>query len=220
MTRMIEKKYHLWLMIVAVLAAIPAAQAALTSLPESSYYYGQTYYSVDLGNGQILSGRIEFAVYDTQAYPSEFTGTAPGSGRYIYAYQIFQNSGASNAALTAFVVEGIGEGAIPADNPNSYIGTDTSVPGVDASSAFFNASLTEGNWLFEDQNIQAGENSVFLLIRSNNSIKAGTYDLFPPEDSEIPVPGEGDNGTIPDIPEPATVMILSLGTALAIRSRR
>lgn len=217
MTRMIEKKYHLWLMIAVVLAAIPAAQAALTYLPESSYYYGQTYYNFNLGNGQILSGRIEFAVYDTQAYPSEFTGTAPGSGRYIYAYQIFQSSGASNTALTAFAIEGIGEGAIPADNPNSYIGTDNSVAGVDASSAFFNASLTKGNWLFESPNIQAGENSVFLLVRSNNSIKAGTYDLFPPEGSEIPVPGGEDNGAIP---EPATVMILSLGTALAIRSRR
>lgn len=216
MTRMIEKKYHLWLMIVAVLAAIPAAQAALTYLPESSYYYGQTHYTIDLGNGQILSGRIEFAVYDTQAYPGEFTGTAPGSGRYIYAYQIFQNSGASNIALTTFVVDGIGEGAIPADNPNSYIGTDNSVPGVDASLAFFNASRTQGEWDFQNPSIQAGENSVFLLIRSNNSIKAGTYQLFPPEDSEIPVPGDED-GTIP---EPATVMILSLGTALAIRSRR
>ncbi len=218
MTRMTEKKYHLWLMIVAVLAAIPAAQAALTYLPGSSYYYGQTHYSVNLGNGQILSGRIEFAVYDTQAYPSEFTGTAPGSGRYIYAYQIFQNAGAFNAAVTAFVVKEIGEGAIPADNPNSYIGTNNSVAGVDASSAFFNASLTEGNWLFEDQNIQAGENSVFLIIRSNNSIKVGTYDFFPSQDDEIPVPG-GEEGSS-EIPEPATLMILAFGTALAIRNRR
>ncbi len=210
MTR-IKSKYHLWLIMVFTLAAIPAAQAALTYLPESSYYYGQTHYSLNLGNGQILSGRIEFAVYDTQNYPSEFTGTAPGSGRYIYAYQIFQDSGASNAALTAFVIKQIGDGAIPASNPNNYIGTDNSVSGVDASSAFFNVSRTEGNWLFDDQNIEAGQNSVFLLVRSNSPIKVGTYDLFSPEDTEIPVPGEGDDGN--PIPEPATLLILTFGIA-------
>lgn len=215
MTRV--KRITLWLFLCTALAAIPAAQAALTYLPESSYYYGQTHYNVNLGNGQILSGRIEFAVYDTQAYPSEFTGSAPGTGRYIYAYQIFQNAGSSNAALTAFVIKEIGDGAIPADNPNSYIGTDSSVSGVDASSAFFNVSRTEGNWLFETQNIQAGDNSVFLLIRSNSPIKAGTYDLFPPEDSEIPVPGDEGNGN--PIPEPATLLILTSGLTLSTVSK-
>lgn len=211
------RKIHLWLLICTALAAIPAAQAALSYLPESSYYYGQTHYNLNLGNGQILSGRIEFAVYDTQAYPSEFTGTAPGTGRYIYAYQIFQNSGSS--ALTAFVIKQIGDGAIPADNPNSYIGTDNTVSGVDASSAFFNVSRTEGNWLFETQNIQAGEHSVFLLVRSNSPIKVGTYDLFPPDDEDIPVPGDEDNGN--PIPEPATMLILTVGLAsVAVRKTR
>lgn len=210
MTR-IKSKTYLWLILMSTLAAIPAAQAALTYLPESSYYYGQTHYYVNLGTGQILSGRIEFAVYDTQAHPGEFTGTAPGTGRYIYAYQIFQDSGASNAALTAFVIKQIGDGAIPASNPNDNIGTDNSVSGVDASSAFFNVSRTEGNWLFDSQTILAGENSVFLLVRSNSPIKVGTYDLFPPEDGDIPVPGEGNDGN--PIPEPATLMILTLGMA-------
>ncbi len=211
MTRI--KTTCLWLFLTGMLAASPAAQAALTYLPDSSYYSGKTYYNVNLGNGQVLSGRIEFAVYDTSAYPSEFTGTAPGTGRYIYAYQIFHNSGSSNAALTAFVIKQIGDGAIPADNPNSYIGTNNTVSGVDASSAFFNVSRTEGNWLFETQNIQAGEHSVFLLVRSNSPIQVGTYNLFPPEDEGIPVPGNEDNGN--PIPEPATLLILSIGLASA-----
>jgi hypothetical protein len=215
----LNRKYLLWLMILTLPAAIPAAQAALTYLPESSYYYGQTTYSKDLGNGQILSGRIEFAVYDTEANPGEFDGTAPGSGRYIYAYQIFNNSGSSNPSVTQFVIKGIGEGAIPSDNPNDNIGTDDDgASGVDASLAFFNLDLTEGNWAFETVNIGAGAHSVFLLVRSDASPKVGTYDFVQSEDDDVIVPGDDDDGN--PIPEPTTLLLLSLGGLLSFRKSR
>lgn len=212
----LNRKYLLWLMILILSAAIPAAQATLTYLPESSYYYGQTTYSVTLGSGQILSGRIEFAVYDTQTNPGEFGGTAPGTGRYIYAYQIFNSSGSAN--VSQFVIKEIGEGAIPSDSPNDYIGSDDDgASGVDSSLSFFNLDLTEGNWAFETENIGAGDHSVFLLVRSDASPKVGSYDFVQSEDSDVPVPGDDDENPIP---EPATLLLLSLGGMLSFRKSR
>jgi len=213
------RKYQLRLMILVLSAALPAAQAALTHLPESAYYSGRTTYSIDLDNGQILSGRIEFAVYDTQANPGEFEGTAPGSGRYLYAYQIFNDSGSSNAAVSQFVIKEIGEGAIPSDNPNSYIGSDDDgALGVDASLAFFNLDRTEGNWAFDTENVSAGAHSAFLLVRSDASPKLGTYDFVQSDDSDVPVPGDDGNGD--PIPEPATLVLLTAGGLLSFRKSR
>ena len=212
----LKKSTLLWMMILVLLAVIPAARAELSYLPDSSYYHGQTHYYVNLGNGEILSGHIEFAVYDTLVYPDEYTGNAPGEGRYIYAYQIFNDSGSYNAALSYFAIKEIGDGAIPSDNPNENIGTDDSPFGVDSTDEYFSIDLTEGIWEFADGLIEAGDNSMFLLVRSDGKIKKGSYDLLPPEEGELPVPGEGDDGDMP-VPEPATCILLTLGGLLSLR---
>jgi hypothetical protein len=88
-------------------------------LPESSHYQGFVWYDEEwergLGDITLLRGRIDFAVYDTLAYPNEFIGndgyTAPGDGRYIYAYQIFNDYDlpwwSSEESVTYFAALGI-----------------------------------------------------------------------------------------------------------------
>ena len=209
----------LWLILLVLLAAVPTVRAELTYLPESSYYSGQTHYGVSLGPGEILSGRIEFAVYDTLVYPDEFTGPVPGEGRYVYAYQIFNDNESYSAALSYFQIEGIAEGAIPTENPNENIGTDDSSSGVDATVAYFTPSLTEGVWEFDGGLVAAGDNSVFLLISSDGAMKAGDYQVVTPQDGDVPVPDEDDNGD-PSVPEPATLLLLAAGSVLSFRKTR
>lgn len=130
------------LVIMACLAM--TAGAALTSLPESSHYSGISYYASSPASGKIQTGRVEFAVYDTQTSPDEFDFTAPGQGRYVYAYQIFNYStndyGMSNAAVPYFVIQSLGVNAVTS---NSNIGTfDDASGGVNASTYSLTTNTT------------------------------------------------------------------------------
>lgn len=86
---------------------VMTAGAALTSLPTSSFRSGTSYQQVC---------RVEFAVYDTKANPNEFIGTDgftnPGTGQYIYAYQIFSHVN----SIPYFVIQGLGANAVTNNN--------------------------------------------------------------------------------------------------------
>lgn len=192
------------------------ASAALTMLPESSHYAGGiSYFSQLVDSDEVVKGRVEYAVYDTVAYPNEFTnlGGLPGSGRFVYAYQVFVDTdnapNLTNVAMEYFSVKGFGEGAAQV----SVIGYDDPSSGTGEEPTNEYLTATKGVWEFA-QGVNPGENSVLLLIRSGRDYKAGTYHVTLPEtDDDIVVPGG-------EIPEPATLLMLSAGAALFLRVRR
>jgi hypothetical protein len=195
------------------------AQGSLSRLPDSSHYSGTSYYGINLGGGKIQAGRIEFAVYDTVTSPDEFGGsggyTAPGEGRYIYAYQIFNNAsndfGQTNASIPYFVIKELGADAISSGNNIGRV--EDSTGGVDATSYGLNVDRTTATFEFANGTLSAGKNSWFLILRSDQDWKKGTYSMQPPQDTEVPIPDSS-------VPEPMTMVLLLGGMAILFRRNR
>lgn len=204
----------------AILFAQDARATVVRMLPESSHYQGFVWYNEEVepgpetGPGYTVRGRIDFAVYDTEAYQDEFIGadgyTRPGDGRYIYAYQILngipyysEDSVAYFAALgidMAYVdVYAIGSQEDPAE-------------GIEPTDQYFsdedNDDVGEAVWdfgLFDEDLILAGEHSWFLAFSSNKDWSPGDYVIRGPEPSDFPVP------------EPAMLTLFSIGGAMLLR---
>jgi len=211
--KMIRKFGLLSLLLVAILFAHNAS--ATLYLPDSSYaggaWQGFRYYDEDLGDGDYLRGRIDFAVYDTDTYPDEFVGNggfeAPGEGRYIYAYQILNDYPASDEAVGYFSVFAI-DGA-PLDVDEDSIGSQQDPGGgVEPTNEYFTSSNLKAVWEFDNGVIYKGDHSWFLVFSSNAAPVAGDY--------EIRAAGEGT----PGVPEPGTLTLLGLGATAAFIRRR
>jgi hypothetical protein len=186
--------FSLWL---AVTLFANRAAATLTS----SYYHGSTHYFTPDG----LHGRIDFAVYDNRnEYFTRNGLQAPGTGDYVYAYQVYHDSGV-NPALSSFAILGIGGAVVDGiDRHNDQSG------GIASTDEYFTAS--KGVWEFQNEHGQgilfAGEHSWFLVLSSMNDWVAGEYEI-----------NTADNFPVP-IPEPAMITLLGIGGALTVRLRR
>jgi len=169
----------------------------------SSYHDGSAYYNTEEG----LTGRIDFAVYDTadSEYGDEYLDNGlemPGTGQYIYAYQIFSYSysvdpGVAYFALTdeqgELIEGGLMNGTTAQDDGASGIAPDP-IP-----------SQTQGvwEWSFTGGYIVANEHSWFLVFSSDYAWEPGSYEI---RAAGMPVPTSA--------PEPATVVLLGLGAGL------
>lgn len=207
------KNLLLSLMLFAVL--VTASPAALTFLPESETfgYSGTSQIDPIVNNG--VTGYMDFAVYDTDTQTVSELETLDGYNgeQYIYAYQIFPQSG---SMIDSFKLMGFNQNAFTSDKmgtTNSLDGYSTS--GVDAEGW----SLIGDNavWYFESGVFAAGENSYFLVIFSDYAPKQGTFEVNPTDDDPL-VPGEDGNDDT--IPEPATLGLLLGGALLTVISRR
>lgn len=211
------------LILVALLvqnAPAVAADYPLT-LPDSSYYdgcvyYDRVYYDEDSGEVEHLAGRIDFAVYDTQTYANEFIGDdgyeMPGTGQYIYAYQIFNAPEGISNPIAYFAVFGI-TGDITEDTVDGIGAQEDPDNGVEPSDAYFNGDESRVVWEFTPIYISIegdAEHSWFLVFSSDQPWVPGDYEIKAPEEYELPVPA----------PEPATIALLGLGSALIFSRRR
>ena len=199
-------------LLIAILFVRTAGATITTILPDSSHHQGRAHY---------YSGRIEYAVYDTVTNPDEFVGvdgfTAPRTGRYIYAYQIFTDD-TSTFPAEYFAIAGIGEGAL-ADPVNDNIGSVSDSPsdpgqeGVQPDMAYITSSTTlgiMGAWEFDDSLLVEGEHSYFLVLRSDTDWDWGTYTFSDTYANQPPIPN----------PEPSTIALLGFGMLTLLRRRR
>ena len=179
-------------------------------LPYSSHYQGTIYYNP-------IGGRIDFAVYDTgtpngQAFENDF-GTAPGTGQFIYAYQIFTDD--SSQALEYFAIMGIGENALvsPIDDKIGSLDDLTGEGVVPDDYPYIGSSSmygTMGIWEFTDNLLDAGQHSWFLVLRSPHNWTPGSFTFNKNLANETPTP----------TPEPSTLALLGLGCVVLFRRKR
>ena len=212
-----KKIKSLLLLAMLFVFATSIAQAGLAPsyLPESTYYQGRHSFSEDMGNGVVISGHLEFAVYTgTQAVDAiEATGYE-GEADYVYAYQVF-NDQESDAAMTYFAVTGIDPTAVESDGIDTM--EDYSGTGIEPSTYGFNADQTKGIWEFNNTTLIQGEKSWFLFIYSDYDWVAGGIQLEAVYDDDIPVPI--DDGS-DNIPEPMTLVLLLGGAALSLKFKK
>ena len=217
----VKMKIRLWGLLILLALFVQNAKVAANdfplSLPDSSYYDGYVYYNKLIGTGDIggeyLRGRIDFAVYDTETYPNEFIGddgyVVVGTGRYIYAYQIFNAPENISNPVAYFAVLGITEGLV--DGIGAQEDPDA---GIEPSDAYFNGDESRVVWEFTPVYISGGENgenSWFLVFSSDQDWVAGEYEIRAPEgEGVLPAPA----------PEPATIALLGIGSALIFSRRR
>lgn len=190
-------------------------------LPESSYidtagdeWQGSTFYNQTWG-AKLLRGRIDFAVYDTDNLfltgERMFASQLDLPGRYVYAYQIFNDLGASDEAVIYLAVFKP-NGMAPLDLDEDSIGSqDDGYGGIQPSGEYFSDDKLRVIWEFKEGAIFKDEHSWFLVLSSNSAPIVGNYEIKGPAD--FPIPEE--------IPEPAMIALISLGGALVMcRGRR
>ena len=200
------------LLIGGAVAASCAFAGDTEILPSSSLYQGHQYFSEPADESGWLNGRIDFAVYDTDTYPDEFVGAdgfdMPGTGRYVYAYHVFNDLFASDQSVAYFSVLNLdGSSIVGAGGTGAQDDGQGGIAPIDSDN--------EGVWRWELSNggyIDQLEHSWFLAFSSNMNWVPGTYDIRGPDGSPVSVPGE--------VPEPATVLLIGLGSLIFIRRPR
>jgi hypothetical protein len=189
------KEINKWIGLFTVLLLLQATVNAGYYLPESSFWQGARYYNQDN-----VYAYVEYAVYDTASgnYHSTLDGLLdgfvnPGSGQYIYAYQVL-NLGSGLPPIATFellggnpsTANGIGSqddgygGLIPSNNGASFV------------------------WLFENGIFTVNEHSAFMVFSSDSGPIAGQIKLST-------LAEYGDESPT-NVPEPATIALLAAGT--------
>ena len=220
------KKFVTVLILLATLAPLGNAALERSALYESSYYSGTHDRSFNLGSEGILDIHLEFAVYrDETLYGGtvneaqlmqDYTGYT-GDADYVYAYQVFCEE-SSTAALDYFALTGINPSTISDINNDiseaEFLddGIPTQSGGKGPSDSYFNSSVTKAIWEFEGGAIAQGEQSWFLFLYSDYDWIRGDMEIRPSAaDDDIPVP---------EVPEPATLVLLAGGALLSLKRKK
>ncbi len=173
----------------------------------SSHYDGTTYYDVPWNDGY-LRGHIDFAVYDDRSEYELVTGfTAPGSYEYVYAYQIFNDDLFSDEAVAYFAVLGV------EPDITSGIGCEDDLTGgigPTPTDGYFDVLELKVVWEFKDVFIYKDEHSWLLVFSSTEDWVPGEYEIK----------GSADDFPTPDVPEPATLVLLGISSAWLLNKSR
>ncbi len=204
-----------------VLAVVLCSVQVANGLP----YTGSVYYDFTDGE-RILSGRVDFGVFDRQV--DGFALTPPGDGRYIYAYQIWNDQGNAQEAVGYFsillegaVVDGIGSEALGSDQTAVEPSHEEIYRG-DAVFLFQIFDFSSGSFLGNDF-LDPGAHSYLLMYTSDSDWVAGDYDIggggLGDYDPDFSVSPPGEEPPV-ETPEPATIFILGMGAVSALVMKR
>ena len=209
------KSFLFLVMAFVFMASIVQAGLDPSYLPPSTYYQGRHSFSEDMGNGVVISGHLEFAVYIGTDAENAITMTGyEGEADYVYAYQVF-NYQESDAAITYFAVTGIDPTTVESDGIDAM--QDFSGSGIEPSNYGFNADQTKGVWEFNNATLIQGEKSWFLFIYSDYDWVAGDMQMQAFYDDDIPVSiDDGSN----NVPEPLTLALLLGGAVLSLKRKK
>lgn len=171
------------------------------SLPDSSYFSGSHSESFDLGSEGILDLRLEYEIYkDNEGQIIQGWTGYNGVADYVYGFQVFSEP-SSTASLTYFVITGVNPSVIT-DVQNDIDASESlnsgiiQSGGIEPISSYFNASVTEAIWQFDEETLVPGEQSSYLFLYSD-------YDMI------------GMTGfSVTPIPEPTTLSLLAFGGLL------
>jgi hypothetical protein len=188
--------------LLAVLLLLPTVVHAALILPGGSFWQGGRNYDKDG-----VQAFVEYAVYDTTstAYLNVSNKiTNPGTGQYIYAYQVFDNISAGLQPITAFELLG-GNPALASGIGSKRDGTGQDIVPTNDGTSFV--------WKFENGVFVFDKHSAFMVFSTDTGPVAGTFNLSTQSDY-------GEEPPTPDVPEPATVALLATGAMGIIGLRR
>lgn len=219
-----KRRFLLSIVVATLMVSVVHAGLAPTNLPSSPYYQGRHDKTFNLESGDTVKVRLEFAVYQGEdaGIMRDITGYTGETTGYVYAYQIFSDS-SSTAALTAFSLTGVNANAI--SSVTDDIGQAGSITygqtyesdGVEPAAGYFNDSVDEAIWEFEDGALVQGESSWFLFLYSDYDwVKGDIAVETAVYDDDVPVPDGDGNG---NIPEPATLLLLAGGALLSLKRK-
>jgi hypothetical protein len=201
--------------LLGVMIAVAILSQNAKALPYSTYGYENNWQGYKNYNDNGIKMTLMFNVYDTEAHPSEFTwngGTVkPSEDRYIYAYQIINDSTSQDISLFSLLDKSknpISQQVMHGSTSQSD-GTQLSVapsPNVCTEQGVWEWSAVSGSLL------SAGKNSWYLIFSSDNAPTRGDFKIEASSGSEPPIP---DN----EVPEPCTLVLFSVASALFAAKR-
>lgn len=202
------------LILCAVIVMGLLAQNAM-ALPYSTYGDDNGWQGYKNYNKGGVDMTLVFSVYDTVANPTEFLwmgGAAkPSDDRYVYAYQIINNSDSKDISLFN-LLDKSGNPLAQQLMQSTCSQSDGSALSVAPSPQ---VSTEQGKWEWSSATgdlLSAGKNSWYLIFSSNKEPVKGSFT----------VEAASDEGSVPvtaPIPEPCTLVLFGAASALFAAKR-
>ncbi len=195
--------------LICILLIIAAFMQNASALPGNAYVddNGKTWEGYKTYTQNSFNVVLEWAVYKMASNPWAATVDFPDEDKFVYAYQLFNNSGKDVGSLGIRDKEG---------NPilETLMHATQSLAAGDGIMSDPNPSSVQGEWKWKAGTgfVTAGKYSAYLLFSSLYAPVSGSFVVRSSEESD---PGEPDRTT----PEPGSLALLTMASAMFAAKR-